>query len=162
MATIITGIIWWGGALAVVISLLILAIVWYEPRMMLHHYPAGIRKRITPMDKRERRLALASAFVSLPLAVGVPIIAALTLRLASVEAFILAFGISIFIQLVDLVLIDWLLFCTVTPSFMVIPGTEGAPEYKDYRHHAVGFLKGLPLAVFTGLLAAAATAISGG
>ncbi|MDW6058501.1 hypothetical protein SAZ11_11010 [Streptomyces sp. FXJ1.4098] len=31
--------------------------------------------------------------------------------------------------------LDWRLFCRVQPRFMVLPGTEGMPEYRDYAFH---------------------------
>jgi hypothetical protein len=32
-------------------------------------------------------------------------------------------------------LLDFWMFCIWTPSFLVIPGTEGMPGYKDWRMH---------------------------
>jgi hypothetical protein len=43
----------------------------------------------------------------------------------------------------DLVVIDWLVVCLVTPKFVVIPGTEGCAGYKNYAHHARGFAVGM-------------------
>ena len=41
----------------------------------------------------------------------------------------------------DLVILDWLIFVTIQPSFIVIPGTEGMAGYKDYWFHfEVSFL----------------------
>ena len=37
--------------------------------------------------------------------------------------------------LFDLFVLDILIFCTWTPRFLVIPGTEGMPGYKDWRMH---------------------------
>jgi hypothetical protein len=36
---------------------------------------------------------------------------------------------------VDLFVCDYLIFCTITPRFVVIPGTEGNPGYKDKSVH---------------------------
>ncbi len=44
---------------------------------------------------------------------------------------------------------------TLTPSFVVIPGTEGMASYKDYMHHLRGFLIGTLLSTALGLLMAA-------
>jgi hypothetical protein len=38
-------------------------------------------------------------------------------------------------HLIDLIVFDWLVFCTIQPRFAVLPGTEGMPEYRDYRFH---------------------------
>ena len=40
-------------------------------------------------------------------------------------------------------MLDWLLFCTLRPRAIILPGTEGMAGYRDYRFHFVGFLKGL-------------------
>ncbi len=61
---------------------------------------------------------------------------------------------AITFNLVDLLLIDWLLICTITPKFAVIPGTEGMAGYKDYVFHLRGFLIGILISVVTGLLIA--------
>ena len=49
-------------------------------------------------------------------------------------------------------MLDWLLFCTVQPRMMVLPGTEGMAGYRDYRFHFIGFLKGLGFCLFGGLV----------
>jgi hypothetical protein len=38
--------------------------------------------------------------------------------------------------------LDWVIFCLITPRFVVIPGSEGAQGYKDYWFHFRGFLFG--------------------
>jgi len=55
-------------------------------------------------------------------------------------------------NIVDLFIIDWLVFCTITPNFIVIPGSEGNPAYKDYRFHFIGFLKGCIFSTLGSLL----------
>jgi len=41
----------------------------------------------------------------------------------------------------DLLILDWLIFVTLQPDFIVIPGTEGLAGYKDYWFHfEVSFL----------------------
>lgn len=48
--------------------------------------------------------------------------------------------------LVDLVVLDGIMFCWITPKFVVIPGTEGFAGYKDFGMHLRGhFYKGLPM-----------------
>lgn len=52
-------------------------------------------------------------------------------------------------------ILDWLIFCTWTPRFLVIPGTEGAAAYRDYAYHTRGFLVG------SGFTLAAALVVAG-
>ena len=42
----------------------------------------------------------------------------------------------------DLIVMDWLIFCTWQPRFIVLPGSEGNEAYKDYKFHFIGLLKG--------------------
>ncbi|MFD5556353.1 hypothetical protein ACFWIA_21245 [Streptomyces sp. NPDC127068] len=47
------------------------------------------------------------------------------------------FGTALFawINLVDLLIVDWWLFCTLRPAFFTLPGTGGMPEYRDKAFH---------------------------
>ncbi len=44
---------------------------------------------------------------------------------------------------VDLLILDRLVFVTLRPKIVVLPGTEGAGGYGDYGFHFRAFLKGL-------------------
>lgn len=63
-----------------------------------------------------------------------------------------AFGVVFIFNLVDLLLLDWLLFCFITPNFLIIPGTEGMQAYKDYGYHFRAFLIGTVLSIAAGLV----------
>lgn len=57
--------------------------------------------------------------------------------------------------LVDLLLLDGILFCWITPKFVVIPGTEGFTGYKDFSMHLRGhFYKGIPMLAVTSIVLA--------
>jgi hypothetical protein len=47
------------------------------------------------------------------------------------------------------------MFCTITPRFVVIPGTEGMAGYKDYVFHLRFFLIGSVISAAGGLVIAA-------
>ena len=67
----------------------------------------------------------------------------------SLHAFLIFFS----FWLVDLVVLDILMFATITPKFVVIPGTEGFPGYKKIDWHLRGHFKtGLPLLIVLGLV----------
>lgn len=44
-------------------------------------------------------------------------------------------------QAVDLVVLDWLVFLTLQPRFVVLPGTEGMEGYRDLQFHVRGFAR---------------------
>jgi hypothetical protein len=86
---------------------------------------------------------------------GCPTVAALTVKAANgtvLEIFVAAFGMLFLSNLVDWLILDWLIFCTITPAFAVLPGTEGMAGYKNYGMHFRGFLIGTVLAILIGLL----------
>ena len=56
-------------------------------------------------------------------------------------------------NLVDLFILDWLIFCTITPKFILLPGSDGHPAYKNYKYHFVAALKGTLFALIGALLA---------
>lgn len=53
-------------------------------------------------------------------------------------ALVHAFLVFQFVNAWDVVVLDWLIFTWWTPSFIVLPGTEGAAGYDDYWFHLRG------------------------
>jgi hypothetical protein len=88
---------------------------------------------------------------------GCPTAAALWAKAANLGflgVFLGGFGVLFLSNLVDWLILDWLIFCTITPKFVVIPGTEGMAGYKNYAMHFKGFLIGTVLSVVIGLVLA--------
>ncbi|GAG17037.1 unnamed protein product, partial [marine sediment metagenome] len=62
-------------------------------------------------------------------------------QLSFLAAFANSALILFFFAVWDLLILDWLIFVTIRPDFIVIPGTEGLAGYKHYFFHfKVGFL----------------------
>ncbi|EIM73537.1 hypothetical protein A33O_15211 [Nitratireductor aquibiodomus RA22] len=114
------------------------------------------------MTESEKRQSIAGMALSLPLVFGLPVLAAVWQELQPLEAFFHSAGMVVILGLFDLIVIDWLMFCFLRPSFIVLEGTDGAAEYGDYRHHATGFMRGLPLALIVGLAGALAGGLANG
>jgi hypothetical protein len=70
------------------------------------------------------------------------------------EAFLSSFLILMFFNLVDLLILDWLLFVTIQPRPIILPGTEGMAGYKDYAFHFYGFLKGVMISAIMSVIVA--------
>ena len=125
--------------------------------MWVSDYPPDIKLRYGPMSPRSARLRSVVAVLFFIVILVIPILGLFTLR-ANLDYvhFIPAFAFSAVALLVfnmfDLIILDWLFFCTIQPRQMVLPGTEGMPGYRDYRFHFVGFLKGLGFCAVGGLL----------
>ncbi len=64
------------------------------------------------------------------------------------------FGVLLVFNAVDLLLVDWLIFVTLRPKVVVLPGTEGAEGYGDYGFHFRAFLKGLAGSLIGSLIVA--------
>lgn len=127
--------------------------------MFVDNYPADIQQKYGPMSPRAARLRPYIATLLFMIILVVPLIGLFTLRaeLNSVP-FLAAWGFSAITLFVfntfDLIILDWLFFCTIQPRSMVLPGTEGMAAYRDYRFHFIGFLKGLGFTVVGSLLIA--------
>ena len=57
-------------------------------------------------------------------------------------------------NLVDAVIIDWLILVVLWPGLVVLPGTEGMAGYKDARRWIKNLLMGFVLAPLAGVLVA--------
>lgn len=146
-----------GVILSVPACLLLLAALRINPRLLLHAYPAEIRRQVPPKTRSERRLSLLFGIPFLTLLLAVPLISTLELEHGHesnpsfLGLFLNASGILLIFTLVDLLFLDWLVFCRITPRFLIIPGTEGAAAYKDWGFHLRGALRGALLSLSAGL-----------
>ena len=153
-------IILYGTVLSVIASIFLIGVLRFNPRLFLQDYPEDIQKQVPPKTAKEKRQSLVVGIPFLFLLIAVPFVSTLTLKQQGGEAisflslFLNAFGVMFIFNLVDLLLLDWLMFCFITPSFVIIPGTEGMKEYKDYGYHFRAFLKGTILSVVAGLVIA--------
>lgn len=153
-AALINGLI-----LSLALTMLVTAAGSVVIDMFVDKYPAEIRARYGPMSPRAARLRPFIAAVLLAITALVPLFGLVALQthvtpLSFSAAF--AFGsISLLTwNTFDLIVLDWLFFCTVRPRSMTLPGTAGMAAYRDYRFHFVGFLKGLGFCAVGGLLIA--------
>jgi len=147
---IIDGFIWsllW----AAVISLTI----WKVPQQLVHDYPKEIQAVVIlpPLNKKIYRWIIVPTLVIL---VGYLFFSTIATYGAAEVAFwvpmLHIFIMCIVWNSVDLLVMDWLIFCTIQPKFMILPGTEGHPAYKDYYFHFRGFLIGCAYSVIGGVI----------
>ncbi len=123
-------------------------------RLWLNEYPEPIRSAAAPMSRREK---LAKRLLDIPLLiikVGYPVFSSFVNKAAMGQGYTLWFGFahllvlySVFI-LIDLLVLDGLIFCLITPRFVVIDGTrELKSAYKDFRFHVKKALSDFGLSV---------------
>ena len=145
-----------GTILSLAASAFIIITMWVNPRVWLKDYPQAIQDLVPPKNTEERVLSLILGVPFLILLLAVPFASTLTLKIegAGAVSFLQlvtnGFGVSLIFNLVDWLILDCLVFCTLTPGFVMIPGTEGAVGYKDYGFHFRGFLIGTAFSLSVG------------
>jgi hypothetical protein len=132
-----------GALLSVVASTYVLVLLRLNPRIFLGHCPKEIREIVPPKSEKERRTSIL-----LGLLIAVPCGSALLWRTATLEShsfgelFAYAFGVLFIFNLVDLVILDWLIVCWIKPHWVILPGTEHIAVPNPYVHHFKEFLMG--------------------
>ena len=155
-----------GSLFAIILSIYLLAMMrLLSPRIWaMSDYPKEITDRVPPQTQRERRIAGILVIPFIILSFGFPFISTLILEIAYggtiplLDAFLNAFGIMMFGNFADLVIFDTLIVGTITPHWVIIPGTEDMKDtaYKDFRlYHAKGHVWGtIGMAIISLVMAA--------
>jgi hypothetical protein len=149
-----------GLALSLVLGVIMTVSLVLAPDMWVGDYPPDVRERYGRMSPRAARLR---PWVAIPFFLAIFVLPLLSLaRLESelgavlfLPALASSFLTLMTFNLFDLLVADWLVFCTLQPRWIVLPGTEGLAGYRDYRFHFVGFLKGIGFCLVGSLVIAA-------
>ncbi|MBD8497351.1 nitroreductase [Paenibacillus arenosi] len=159
----ISSILFEGILLSVIFSAIVLLSLYYNPRLWLQDFPKDIQQMTLPKTKREKQQTIFLTILIFILFLA-PFFTSLYVdneQIALWPVFFHFFFIFNIVSLVDLVILDWLIICFFTPSFLIIPGSHGAKGYKDYWFHFVGALKGTFIcAAFALILAALRVTLS--
>lgn len=107
-------------------------------------------------ERRQRKKLLLPVLLAIvgTLTAAVWALPATGLAVTFGSVFACAFLVAFVFNLVDLLLIDWLLVVAWHPSWFIPPGTTGAAANRDYGFHFKGFLKGLGFCLAAGLITA--------
>lgn len=137
---------WWahsfglGSLAALACGAVLIAVEFIAPYAFLNDYPADIRERApkpTPMQRRTGNIG-GLVFV-LTLFAGVSSVVwawgATHPDAGFVELALMALVVFVLFAIFDIVVIDWLIICTVRPRRLVYPGTEHCAGWRDYRFH---------------------------
>jgi len=135
-----------GTILSVLLSMLIYGSIRVDPLMWVGDYPPDIQAAVGPVEVPPGR-AVVVGLLFLGAIIGVVLRSNGKLRrqnggkLSFLTAFANSALILFFFAVWDLLIVDWLVFVTIRPDFVVIPGTEGLAGYDDYWFHfEVSFL----------------------
>ena len=135
-----------GTILSTLLSILIYGSMRVDPRMWVGDYPPDIQAAVGTVDVPLGRTMIVG-LLFLGVIVGVVLRSNAKLRrqnggkLSFLTAFVNSALILFFFAVWDLLILDWLIFVTIQPDFVVIPGTAGLAGYDDYWFHfEVSFL----------------------
>jgi hypothetical protein len=163
---LLENVLFHGSIFALLFTIYLLALMrGLNPRIWaFSDYPKSITDHVPPQTPRERRIGAYATIPFFILCFGFPIVSTMMLEglyggsLPLLDAFLNIFGIMMFGNIADFVILDWLIVGTITPDWVIIPGTEHMreKEYKEFRgYHAKGHARALILLVLLSLLFAA-------
>ncbi|MFN8580190.1 MAG: hypothetical protein U0163_04330 [Gemmatimonadaceae bacterium] len=150
-----------GTILSLVASAWLLMVLAINPRLMLQDFPKDIQGMVPPKTEREKRTSVVLGVPLLVILFAIPLASTWSLKQSALAATsfaalaVHAFAVGFMFNLFDLLVLDWLIVCAITPKFLVVPGSEGAAGYKDYLFHVRGLLVGTGGGVVLALLVAA-------
>lgn len=149
-----------GGILALVSCICFPLVLRLNPRFARADLPKDIQEAVPPLTKKEMRTAAVLLALILVVVLAIPFVSTRGFRMQAESSipffwlFLNAYGVLIIANIAELLLVDLLLLCTITPKWMVIPGTEGMAGYKDYGHQIRAHLRGAVLMVAVALIIA--------
>jgi hypothetical protein len=117
---ILPTIIIYGIPCSLILSIVILAMLWYNPRLLLQEYPKEVQQKVPPKTPAEKRVSAYWAIIIFVLMLAFPLGAAFSAKAAHhnfLGVFLSAFGVLFLFNLVDLLIMDWLIVCTIPPHF---------------------------------------------
>ncbi|MBN2148107.1 MAG: hypothetical protein JW726_12000 [Anaerolineales bacterium] len=137
------------------LSILLYGSLAYNPRMWLHRMPPAVIAKVPPKTPRERQLLLMT--VAAPfflLLIGYPVIYILQQQEANwLSYFLILCAFWAGFDLWDTLILDLLIFCKLTPRFIIIAGTE-REDYATMKYHLVSGAKGLIISVIASAILA--------
>jgi hypothetical protein len=153
-------IFWYDATMATAI----LGALFYNAEIWLNDYPPDIKEKFGPMSEKAKKQGTMIAIPFFLIMIGGIVWSNLRLKKANggqlgrKAAFLNAFALIFSGWFFDLTILDWLLFVKVTPSFVVLPGTEGMAGYDDYGFHLREHMRALPFLAVGALIIALLTA----
>ncbi len=139
----------YGVILSVLLAVLILWSVWFNPEMWLHDAPKEVQAKFGPISAKAKRQRTLFAILVFAPVIALPWLALSQLAASGVSldfwpVFVTLYTIMMLFNLVDLLLIDWLVIEWWRPDFLFSrsPLLAALLPEDDYAFHFFGFLKG--------------------
>lgn len=148
----------YGAILSALLSALIIASLYLRPMIWIADATPEVQAVAPPLSAADRRAKAVAGVLFFAILIGTMVVGLITLRdlsggpLTFTEASLATFIIFQTFNLVDLVVLDWLIVEWWRPSFITFPGAAGLDLFPGYVHHFVGFLKGTAIGLAAGLV----------
>ena len=137
----------------IAISIFLYGSLAYNPRMWLHRMPPEVTAKVPEKTPQERKLFIFFALPFLLWLFGYPIIYVLQQDANLPTNFLILLAFFAGFALWDTLVLDLLIFCTMTPRFVIIKGAS-REDYSNMKYHLVSGAKGLVMSlVFSGVMA---------
>lgn len=135
------------------VSVVLMASLAYNPRTWLHRMPPEVVQKVTPRTPAEKRLLWVSGMPFLLLLLVYPLVYVLQHNAGWVNNFLTLCAFFAGFAVWDTLVLDLLIFCTLTPRFVMVPGTT-RQDYANKRYHLVSGAKGVLISlIFSVILA---------
>jgi hypothetical protein len=150
-----------GMLLGAVVTVMTVVSFLINKEMWLEDYPPDVKARWGPISGKARRQHFLFAISFFGVLIGALVYDVIRLeQVPETPPSFLAIFASIVIvlalfNLVDAVIIDWLILQVLWPGLGMLPGTKGMAGYKDARRWLKNLLQGFALAPLAGVLVAA-------
>ncbi|MBN1274182.1 MAG: hypothetical protein JXB26_18110 [Candidatus Aminicenantes bacterium] len=132
-------------------SVYLFATLAINPRIWMHRMPKAVTEKVEPRKKSERMLLTVLGIPFIIFTVIYPVTYAYRhaddlLRITGIIfVFFLVF------DLWDTIILDLLIFCKITPGFIIIKGAEKS-DYKEMKYHIDSGIKGGVLAIISSIV----------
>lgn len=163
--TLIQHSLLYGLILSAVMTALIVGTLYWRPMIWIGDAPADVQAAAPPMSATDRRVKRAAGGLVFGLLFGILAVALIGLRelaggtLTFFDGALSSFIIFMTFNLIDLVIIDWVVVEWWRPSFIAIPGMETVTTTAGYGYHFRAFLKGTAGGVILSLVVATAAVV---
>ncbi len=144
---ILSGLLY--GAVMSGLLMVVMAIsVIVNPAIWVGDYPPDIKEKFGPPDARTQRQKRLLVIPFFGIMLGMIVLTVIRVGQLSGGApgfftlWAAIFALLMTFNLIDWLILDWLVFVTLRPAIIVLPGTEGMAGYRDYGSHFRAFLKG--------------------
>ena len=144
-----------GGILAVGACALIAALLRFNPRLFLRHFPEEIQRTQAPKTDAEKRHSIIGGIALLAWTLGVLIVSAVTAEARGASDFaslaIHTFAVGMVFNLADWLILDELWIGLMRPRWLAPPGVDPATITFEHARHLRAFIRGSILFALLGV-----------